>query len=313
MKLEQLRHLVAIVEQGSLRAAARRLHLLQPALTRSVRALERELGVSLFVRSSSGMTLTPAGRSFHLRASAIVNDARRAQDEARQLAGQAQGTVVAALSIMPHVGLLPGALPAFRERWPHARLDLVEGLFPDVERELRDGAIDFYIGAAPRDTPAPGLVQQHLFANTRAVFGRKGHPLARATSLARLAQAQWAVTAVDYNADEDLARLFAGHGMSPPAIRVRARTATSLLVALAHTDLLAMLPVQWVDFPLTRDTLARLPVREQLPAPDIVLIRRPDLPLTPAAEFLCDALLRHAAPAQSPKAAPGRARAAGAR
>ena len=107
---------------------------------------------------------------------------------------------------------------------------------------------------------------------------------------------------MDYNADEDLARLFAVHGMAPPQVRLRARTAMSLLVALAHTDLLAMLPVQWVDFPLTRDTLARLPVREQLPAPDIVLIRRPDLPLTPAAEFLCDALLRHAGQAASPPA-----------
>ena len=56
--------------------------------------------------------------------------------------------------------------------------------------------------------------------------------------------------------------------------------------------LLAMLPVQWEEFPLTRDTLRVIRVRESLPAPGIVLIRRPDLPLTPAAEFFCDVLLR---------------------
>jgi LysR family transcriptional regulator, regulator of abg operon len=292
MKLEQLQHLVAIVEHGSLRAAARRLGVPQPALTRSVRALERELGVELFVRSASGMTLTAPGRPFHRRAAAIVNEARRARDEVRQIAGGEQGNVVAALSIMPHVGMLPGALPAFQQRWPRVKLQLIEGLFPDIEHALRDGEIDFYLGAAPRETPAAGLVVEHLFDNTRAVFCRKGHALAGARSLKALAGAQWAATAVDYNADEDMARLFAQHGLPPPAVQLRARSAASMMVALAHTELLAMMPVQCTDFPMTRDALQVIRVRETLPAPAIVLVRRPDLPLTPAAEFFCDALVR---------------------
>jgi DNA-binding transcriptional LysR family regulator len=257
-----------------------------------VRALERELGVALFVRETTGMTLTPAGRPFHLRASSIVNDARRARDEISQVIGEDQGTVVVALSIMPHVGLLPQALGAFRQRWPQVRLHLIEGLLPDVERGLRDGEIDFYLGAAPREGPAPGLGVQHLFSNTRAVVCRKGHPLAAARSLKSVSKAQWAVTAVDYNADDDLTRLFAGHGLPPPQVLLRARSAMSIMVALAYSDLLAMLPVQWGEFPLTRDALQIIRIREPLPAPDIVLVRRRELPLTPAAEFLCDMLLR---------------------
>ena len=65
------------------------------------------------------------------------------------------------------------------------------------------------------------------------------------------------------------------------------------MVALAHTDLLAMLPVQWGEFPLTKDTLQLIRIREPLPAPPIVSIRRPNLPLTPAAEHFLDLLLRH--------------------
>ena len=75
MKLDQLQHLVAIVEHGSLRAASRRLAVPQPALTRSIRALERELGASLFLRETTGMVLTPIGQRFHARASAIVHEA----------------------------------------------------------------------------------------------------------------------------------------------------------------------------------------------------------------------------------------------
>ena len=292
MKLTQLRDLVAIVEHGSLRAAARQLDIAQPLLTRSVRALEKELGVTLFERQSLGMTLTPAGRVFHQRASVAVNEIRRARDELSQVQGEGLGTVIAGLSIMPHAGLLPGALPAFRRRYPHVRLQLIEGLFPDLEARLREGSIDFYMGAAPRLQPAAGLAVELLFHNLRAVVGRKGHPLAQASSLKELAGAEWATTSIDYDASEDLSRLFARHDLPPPVVALQAGSALSLMVALAQTDLLAMLPRQWGDFPLTADTLQVIPIKEQIPAPDIVMIRRPDLPLTPAAEHLVDLMLR---------------------
>lgn len=142
--------------------------------------------------------------------------------------------------------------------------------------------------------PAPGLVMEILFSNTRAVVGRKGHPMAQAGSLKELASAEWATTSIDYNANEDLSRLFARHDLPPPKVALQAGSALSLMVALSETDLLAMLPRQWADFPLTAGTLHVIPVREHLPAPDIVLIRRPDLPLTPAGEHLVDLMLRSA-------------------
>lgn len=294
MKLSQLRDIVAIVEHGSLRAAARHLDIAQPLLTRSVRELERELGTPLFERDAKGMTLTPAGVLFHRRASVIVNEARRAQEELRQLEGDGEGTVVAGLSIMPHTGLLPRALAPFRRRYPKVRLQLIEGLFPALESRLREGSVDFYMGASPQLPPAPGLLLQKLFSNHRAVFCRQGHPLAHATSLRELLVAEWATPSIDYNASLDLANLFALHGLPGPPVALQAGGALSMMVTLAETDLLAMLPVQWGDFTLFAGALQRIPVQEVLPAPDIVLIRRPDLPLTPAAEHLVDLMLRSA-------------------
>jgi DNA-binding transcriptional LysR family regulator len=292
MKLSQLQHLVAIVEHGSLRAAARHLCVPQPVLTRSIGLLEKELGGALFTRETRGMALTPVGRLFHTRASAIVQESRRAREEFSQSLGDERGAVTAALSIMPHVGMLPQALPLFAARYPQVRLQLLEGLFPDVESKLRDGSVDFYLGAAPRVAPMPGLQTQVLFENTRAVIGRKGHPLARSRSLKALAGASWAITSVDYDADQDLRQLFASHGLAPPHILLQARSALSMMVALANSDLLAMLPVQWDAFALTQDAIEVVRIREVLPAPAIVLVKRPDLPLTPAAEYLVDMLLR---------------------
>ena len=292
MKREQLQHLIAIVEHGSLRAAARRLDVPQPALTRSVRALERELGVSLFARQTTGMVLTAEGVRFHRRACAIANEARRAVEEVQQPGPAYEGTVSVALSIMPHLGMLPEALPVFRRTYPKVKLSITESLLPAVEGALREGSIDFYLGAAPRLKPAPGLALQHLCDNTRVVVCRKGHPLARVRSLKALAGAEWAATTIDHNAEEDLARLFGGHGLDAPRVMLRAHSALSVQVALAQTDLLAMLPKQWTSFAMTRDVLDVIPVREVLPAPAIVMVRRPDLPLSPPAEFFGDVLLR---------------------
>jgi LysR family transcriptional regulator, regulator of abg operon len=292
MKLDQLQHLMAIVEQGSLRAAARRLDLPQPALTRSIRALEKELGVDLFARQTTGMVLTRDGQRFHVRASAIVNEARKAREEIQQDKHQYEGTVSVALSVMPHVGMLPAALPVFRRTYPKVRLQISENLLPAVEGALREGSVDFYLGAAPHQAPAAGLEMQHLCDNERVVVCRKSHPLAQVRQLKGLAGAEWATTAIDYNAADDLVRLFARYGLPAPRVMLQARSTMSVLVAVAQTDLLAMLPVQWVQNPITQDLLQAIHVREKLPAPSIVLVRRPDLPLTPAAEFLCDVLLR---------------------
>ena len=298
MKLAQLEYIVAIVEQGSLRAAARQLGLAQPALTRGVRTLEHELGAPLFVREAQGMVLTPAGKLFHRRASAIVNDMRRAHEEVGQSLGATQGSVVVGLSIMPHVGMLPHALPLFRRRYPEVELSLIEGLYPDIEGGLREGRIDFYLGASPRqEVLAQGLLSEVLFRNTRTVVGRKGHPLAGAKSIRDLAGAEWATTSVDYNAAEDMNALFAKYKMREPKILLQTHSALSVIVGLAYSDLLAMLPVQWTEFALMRGALQAFNIEEKLPAPDIVCIRRPELPLTPAADYFCDLLRRY-----SPKA-----------
>lgn len=300
MKLDQLQHFMAIVEQGSLRAAARRLDSPQPALTRSIRTLEKELGIDLFARQTTGMSLTAEGRRFHLRASAIVNEARRAKEELQQVKGDYEGTVSAALSVMPHVGMLPSALPVFRNTYPKVKLRISENLLPAVESSIRDGSVDFYLGAAPNQPPTAGLTMQHLCENTRIVVGRKGHPLRKMKSLRDLTEADWATTAIDYNAEDDLRRLFKAYSLTPPRVMYQARSAMSVMVALEQTDLLAMLPVQWISNPMTRDLLHAFKLEEEIPAPSIVLVRRIDLPLTPPAEFLCDVLIRNLPNKESP-------------
>jgi DNA-binding transcriptional LysR family regulator len=281
MKINQLRDIVAISERGSLRAAARHLHSAQPGLTRSVRELERELGAPLFERRARGMVLTPMGEAFVRRAVAILHELERARDEVKQLHAGTSGRVVAGLSLVPHVAMLPKALRPFRTRYPHVQLDLIDSGYPTFEAGLKNGTVDFYVGPGPDGPRPPELVQEKLFDNVRIILGRKGHPLARAKSLSDLVGAEWTTTSVTFKAEEELGDLFAHHGLPTPRLGFRSQSALTLMVLLANTDLLAMVPIQWTKLVLASGALVPIPVRETLPAPPIVVIRRAALPLTP--------------------------------
>jgi LysR family transcriptional regulator, regulator of abg operon len=296
MKLNQLRDLVAIVQTGSLRSAARHLGVAQSGLTRSIRALEKECGGDLFERDAKGMKLTPIGELFYQRASAAVSELKRAKEEIAQVRGGTQGSVTVGLSIMPHVGMLPFALRAFYQRFPGVVLKIIEGLYPAIEPGLRNGTIDFYLGAAAQTMPSAGLIGELLFENTRIVVGRKGHPLSGARTLRELASAEWATPSLDLNAAVDLNDLFDRFALPSPHIRLQAHSAMTVLTALSSSDLLAMLPRQWMDWKLTQNALQIIDIEEQLPAPDIVFVRRADLPLTHAAEHFSDLLRRYSAP-----------------
>jgi DNA-binding transcriptional LysR family regulator len=294
MKLHHFRDLVAIAEHGSLRAAARHLGTAQPTLTRSLSELERELGAPLFERRSRGMVATPLGQAFVRRASAILNDVRRAHDEFEQLRGNAVGLVAIGLSIAAHLWLLPKALKPFRRRYPKVRLRIVEGFYPTLELGLQDGSMDFYIGPDPGLTLSPDLHKEVLLAGRRAVLCRANHPLAKATSLKALVNAEWITTSITPKAENEIGDLFRRHRLPEPTLALQSQSALTLLTCLASSDLLAMAPSQWIDSPFANRILTTIQVKEELSAPPIIIVTRSAVPLAPAAGFLLDLMKRAA-------------------
>ncbi len=292
MKLHHLRDVVAIAEHGSLRSAARHLKLAQPAVTRSLGDLERELGAALFERRARGMVMTPIGTAFVNRAKTILADVRRARDEVGQLKNDEGGSVTVGLSIAPHMSILPHVLTPFRARFPSAHLSIVEGFYPTIESDLRSGGIDFYVGPSPRTIVPPDLVELELFENSRIVICRKGHPLHSAKSLRELAGADWATTSITTPAAGELNTLFDSLALPPPRITLRSQSALTLMICLAHSDLLAMVPRQWMEFQPIADVLSKINIIERLSAPSIVFIQRTGVPLTPAALFLAESIQR---------------------
>lgn len=294
MKLQHLRDVVAIAEQGSLRGAARRLGTVQPTLTRSLSELERELGAPLFERRSKGMLVTPLGETFLKRAIAILNDIRRAKEEFEQLRGNAVGQVTIGLSIAAHLRLLPKALPRFRRRYPNVRLHIIEGFYPTLEAELKEGTVDFYIGPDPNIPLPPALGKEILLSGGRAVLCRAKHPLVSATSLKQLVRAEWITTSITPRAESEIDFVFKRNGLPAPILALQSQSALTLLTCLVNSDLLAMAPEQWVESPFANRVLAIIRVKEDLSAASIVIVMRSESPLAPAADFLLE-LMRRAA------------------
>ena len=292
MKLQNFREVVAVAEQGSIRAAARFLSVSQPGLTRSLAELERQLGGPLFERRARGVVPTLLGQAFIRRAASILHEVRRTREEMEQLCGLTTGTVTAGLSIAAHLALLPPALVPFRKRYPDTKLHIIEGFYPTLELGLRNGGVDFYIGVDPGRKVAPELSRELVSANRRAVLCRSGHPLASVTSLAQLCKAEWATTSITAEAGDELGAIFKQHKLPPPNLVLRSQSALTLMTCLLHSDLLAMVPVQWNEAALTHGLLTTVPIAEELLALPIVAITRSDLPLTPAATHLLDLLKR---------------------
>jgi LysR family transcriptional regulator, regulator of abg operon len=294
MKLQYLRDVVAIAEQGSLRGAARRLGTVQPTLTRSLAALERELGAPLFERRPKGMVVTPLGRVFLRRATAILNDVRRAKEEFEQLRGSAVGQVTVGLSIAAHLRLLPKTLRQFRQRYPKVRLHIIEGFYPTLEADLKEGAVDFYIGPDPGLELPSELHKEMILSGGRAVLCRANHPLAAARSLKQLTDAEWITTSITLKAETELGDLFKRYGLPEPILALQSQSALTLLTCLANSDLLAMAPRQWVESPFANHVLTTIPVKEELSAASIICVTRSESPLAPAAGHLLDLMKRAA-------------------
>jgi DNA-binding transcriptional LysR family regulator len=291
MRLNQIRDFLAVVDAGSMRAAARGLGLSQPALTKSIRQLEEELGAVLVTRSVRGAQLTEVGRAFLARARSITADLRRAREEVAQLRGARAGSLTVGAAPAPALGLLPNALARLRRQWHEAKICVTDVSPSDVMPGLREGRLDLALSVriGPLAAPGPECLAEPLYLNEARIVARRGHPLAGARALAELAGAEWVRTGGTDNTSS-LPAAFEAAGLGAPNYRIECRSFFALAEIVAHSDLLAVVPWQLAAREAAAGRIVQLPLREALPAREICLFTRADVPLTPVAREFVEVL-----------------------
>lgn len=293
LKLTQLRDVIAAAELGSLRAASRHLGIAQPAISRSIREIENELGATLFERHQQGIRLTALGKVFIRRAKLVQSELRRAQEEIDQMNGEMTGCVSVAMSSASTFTMMPSAVKAFRSSYPHAIVKVTECFFQEAEGPMLDGAIDFFVGPYNETGGHSQYVCEKLYDQVRVVIARKGHPLSHVNSLSGLVDAEWVKQTISHRASEaDFEFSFEKRGLPVPRIIMQTTSATSTLLAVANSDLLTIVPASVLGAPIASGLFEVLPLEAPLSAPPICLVRRVDLPLTPLAEHFCDMVRR---------------------
>ena len=149
MDLKQLRYFSAVVEQGSISAAARALFMSQPPLSTQVRQLEKELGVRLFDREGHTLSLTPAGKLLYDRARDLLDTARSVESEMRSM-GRDGGAVLRLGAVSSVCSSdLPGWLSAFWRERPEVKVELYEQNTYQLLEKLRARQLDLAVIRTP--------------------------------------------------------------------------------------------------------------------------------------------------------------------
>lgn len=285
VKLHQIQALVAIAETGSVRAAARKLGLTQPALSKSLAALEEELSVPLVHRTARGANLTKFGQSIVTRGRGISQEVDRMREEIEQMRGAQQGGVTVAISPSPAMLLLPAVLRRFHREFPGIDVRVRECVYPDTVQLLREGQADFAVGAQPpvRKTSTAEFVAERLYENKLVVGCRQGHPQAQARSLRELLDCEWLQHGSADGPGSLYAPVFRENGLPVPTPWLVSNSFISSLSILESSDALCLLPERLVTYLARAGRLTALRLAEPMPDWDVSLIRRTQAPLTPSA------------------------------
>ncbi|MFC9432607.1 LysR family transcriptional regulator [Nocardia sp. NPDC057030] len=269
MSLRQFEYALAVAEEGSVTAAAERLHVAQPSLSQQIRTLERELGVQLFARTPSGLVPTVVGRAFLREAEVAVNASRRARATARAGAEELVGEVVIAVQMGLGTRQLPGALGALRRRYPRLEVTVFEeASSAELDRLCRQGLLDLAFMAACDRTPASA---HRLGEEEFVVMLSAGHRLLAAdrVELRELDGEPWVRFDRDSALDAVLVDVLRRNELTPTTVARVSQTATAARWA-AHGLGVTLIPASAV--PPGHEHLAR-PVFPVVSQPVIAVVR----------------------------------------
>ena len=277
MDLRRLRYFVAVAETRHFGRAADRLFVAQPALSQQIKALETELGVVLFARSTRRVELTPAGVRLLERAQEILQLADSAVDEVRRVHAGEEGLIRLGFIGSATYELMPALSRSLQADLPMVQVELKgELLSPEVAAALAERRIDIGI-LRPFDAP-DGIEVRSLRSEPLVVAVPAGHPVAAAGDVALAALASepfvtYVRTGSFMAGAVEAACAAAGF---EPQIRAEVRETAALVSFVAAGIGLALVPasVQSVRIP----GVVFLPLNDLHPTVDLVVGWRTDGP-----------------------------------
>lgn len=164
----------AVAEQRNFTRAAESLHLSQPTVSQQVQALEEEMSVRLFDRTSKSVDLTPAGHALYARTGALLQQFAELKRAVLEAAGAVSGTLVLGASLTIGEYLLPRAIALFGQEYPLVEVKLHIQNTEQIVHRLMEGSFDLGLVEGPLDVPE--LVQETFLEDELLVIAPVNHP-----------------------------------------------------------------------------------------------------------------------------------------
>ncbi|WEV26685.1 LysR family transcriptional regulator [Streptomyces sp. 71268] len=296
MRVEQLEYLAAVTRLGSLRRASEELHLSQPALSETLRNLERELGVQLLERKRSGAKISDEGRELLPHIAEVLNavdQLRQAADEQHHISRRLRlGTVNAAT-----VTLLAPAIREFRATHPSTPVEVIAGGRDAIQQRLAEGSFDLgLISYLHDDKPPPTLQATELLRGRPVVCVRPDSALAALTrvTVTDLLTEPLIMMRSGYAMHRFVHRLLSG---TPPSLSYAAEGAEMCKLMVAEGLGATVLPDYSVlDDPLVRGgAISHRPLADDTTELRVMIHRRHTHPAPKTEQDLHAILVRRAA------------------
>lgn len=267
-----MRQLTEVADKGSIRAAAESLAITQPALSRSIRSIENELGIKLVERGPRGAELTPAGARLLSYARIIDANLTSAENELRDLRDRSSRTehICFGISWLTEVLVAGELIERVIARRPGLRLTILVGDYESMAPKLISGRIEFFIGPPPMGGSRPGVTTQPLTEFPARVVARAAHPLARRTEVAvtDLVAARWILPVAGTLPRITYDNSFLQRGVAPPEPLFEVQPLSPVIhKLLLSADLLTILPTVVVENEIANGLVKVLPFDDALKFP----------------------------------------------
>ncbi len=153
MNTKEIEYILAVAEEGNITRAAQRLYIAQPSLSQCIQKIETQLGAKLFVRASTGLTLTYAGELFLASASKILKIYRDLENSIFDINQMKAGRLVVGTPFLLGSQVLPLIYPIYRSKYPTIQIQLIEESALSLEHSLLNGKIDLAVFPLPLSLP----------------------------------------------------------------------------------------------------------------------------------------------------------------
>lgn len=235
---------LAVAEQGSLSRAAQVLNLTQPALTRTIKRLEAQVGAPLFERQPTGMSLTAYGEVLLRRARILESETQTTISEIRALRGIGQGNVRLGVVSSAAEALLPQTIARMSQTCPETVFTVTVGLEDELAVRLVRGELDLVVAFhLPDGQDIRCLVNGPSHDGCCFVAGR-AHRLAtrRDLSLEDIGAESWVLPPEGTSVRAQVTEVFARNGVPAPAVRVETQSLLAMKALVERAGFLTWLP-----------------------------------------------------------------------